>query len=52
MKDLNDVDDQDLSQAFQSYTQLMIDLAIISEDSMFTYDPKIQDLVQIYSHRI
>ena len=30
----------------------MIDLALISEDSMFTYDPKIQDLVQIYGHRI
>lgn len=52
LKDMGDVDDQDLAQAFQNYTQLMIDLALISEDSMFNYDPKIQELVKTYSHRI
>ena len=49
---MGDVDDQDLMQAFQNYTQLMIDLALISEDSMFNYDPKIQELVKIYKQRI
>ena len=30
----------------------MIDLAIISEDSLFNYDPKIKELVYIYQPRL
>ena len=48
---VGDVDDQDLNEAFSNYTQLMIDLALISED-LFTFDPKIKELVQIYEQRI
>lgn len=30
----------------------MIDLALISEDSLFNYDPKIKELVYIYQPRL
>ena len=41
---IGDVDDQDLNESFANYTQLMVDLALISED-LFTFDPKIKELV-------
>jgi len=52
MREIGDVDDDDLKQAFQNYTQLMVDLALISEDSMFNYDPQIKNLIKIYQHRL
>lgn len=33
MREIGDIDDEDIANAFQNYTQLMLDLAMISEDS-------------------
>lgn len=53
MREIGDVDDEDLSQAFQNYTQLMIDLAMICDDPDYhKYDPKLLELVHIYEHRL
>jgi len=53
MREIGDVDDEDLAHAFQNYTQLMIDLAMISEDSQYhKYDPNLIELVRIYEYRL
>ena len=53
IKEIGDVDDHDLATAFQNYSQLMLDLAVISEESDFnTYDPKIRELVGVYMQRL
>jgi hypothetical protein len=33
MREIGDIDDEDIINAFQNYTQLMLDFAMISEDS-------------------
>lgn len=51
MREVGDIDDEDLKQAFHNYTQMMIDLALISSD-LFSYDPKLKELVHTYEHRL
>jgi len=51
MREVGDVDDEDLRQAFHNYTQLMLDLAMISENA-YGLDPKVHELLQVYEQRI
>lgn len=54
IRDFNDLDDEDLQEAFVNYTNLMIDLSFIAEDGPVQekYDAKVIELLQIYEHRL